>query len=49
MRQAFPHTPYNERLANRQSRTRILGPGLTDNHLDIAISLLSRLLLSPAR
>jgi hypothetical protein len=49
MRRAFSHTPYNERLANRQSRTRILGPGLTDNHLDVAISLLSRLLLRPSR
>ena len=47
MRRTFPAAPYNERLANRQSRQRILGPGLTDNHLDIAISLLSHLLLSP--
>ncbi|HEY4563498.1 MAG TPA: hypothetical protein VIJ36_10990, partial [Thermoanaerobaculia bacterium] len=44
MRQAFPEVPYNERLANRQSRARILGPGLTDNHLDVAISLLARVL-----
>ena len=41
MRQAFPHARYSERLANRQSRARILGPGLTDNHLDVAISLLA--------
>ena len=46
MRRTFPAAPYNERLANRQSRQRILGPGLTDNHLDIAVSLLSHLLLS---
>ena len=46
MRRTFPRAPYNERLANRQSRQRILGPGLTDNHLDIAVSLLSHLLLS---
>jgi hypothetical protein len=44
MRQAFPHARYSERLANRQSRARILGPGLTDNHLDVAISLLARVL-----
>jgi hypothetical protein len=48
MRQAFPQVPYNERLANRQSRSRILGPGLTDNHLDVAISLLARVLRKPA-
>jgi hypothetical protein len=46
MRQTLPQTRYNERLANRQSRQRILGPGLTDSQLDIAISLLSRRLLS---
>ena len=44
MRQAFPQVPYNERLANRQARARILGPGLTDNHIDVAISLLARVL-----
>jgi hypothetical protein len=44
MRQAFPHARYSERLANRQSRARILGPGLTDDHLDVAISLLARVL-----
>ncbi|PYQ55984.1 MAG: hypothetical protein DMF53_26940 [Acidobacteria bacterium] len=44
VRQAFPEVPYNERLANRQSRARILGPGLTDKHLDVAISLLARVL-----
>lgn len=46
MRRTLPEARYNERLANRQSRQRILGPGLTDSHLDIAISLLARLLLS---
>jgi len=44
MRQVLPAVPYSERLANRQSRARILGPGLTDNHLDVAISLLARVL-----
>ena len=44
MRRAFPQARYSERLANRQSRARILGPGLTDNHLDVAISLLARVL-----
>jgi hypothetical protein len=46
MRQAFPGARYSERLANRQSRSRILGPGLTDNHLDIAVTLLARQLLT---
>jgi hypothetical protein len=45
MRRAFPHARYSERLADRPSRSRILGPGLTDSHLDIAISLLARALL----
>jgi hypothetical protein len=45
MRQTFPDVRYSERLANRQSRSRILGPGLTDSHLDIAVSLLARQLL----
>jgi hypothetical protein len=46
MRQTFPDVRYSERLLNTQSRSRILGPGLTDNHLDIAISLLARHLLN---
>jgi hypothetical protein len=46
MRQTFPDVRYSERLLSTQSRSRILGPGLTDNHLDIAISLLARQLLS---
>jgi hypothetical protein len=49
MRRAFPQVPYSERLANRQSRSRILGPGLSDDHLDVAISLLARVLRAPAR
>jgi hypothetical protein len=48
MRETVPHATFSERLANRQSRSRILGPGLTDNHLDIAISLLARVLLGAA-
>ena len=46
MRQAFPGVRYSERLLSTQSRSRILGPGLNDNHLDIAISLLARQLRS---
>jgi hypothetical protein len=45
MRQLLPEVRYSERLANSQSRTRILGPGLKDEHLDVAISLLARVLL----
>ncbi len=46
MRQAFPGVRYSERLLSTQSRSRILGPGLNDNHLDVAISLLARQLRS---
>lgn len=52
LRQASPQSPYDERLANRQARARVLGPSLTEN-LDVAVSLLARVLrakpLSPAR
>ena len=44
LRQALPEARYDERLANSQSRARVLGPGLTENHLDIAISLIARVL-----
>lgn len=44
LRQAAPHAPYDERLTNRQARARVLGPSLTENHLDIAVSLLARVL-----
>jgi hypothetical protein len=45
MRQILPEVRFSERLANSPSRTRILGPGLKDEHLDVAISLLARVLL----
>ena len=44
LRRACVHAPYDERLTNRQARARVLGPSLTENHLDIAISLLARVL-----
>jgi hypothetical protein len=44
LRRAATHAPYDERLTNRQARARVLGPSLTENHLDIAISLLARVL-----
>lgn len=44
IRRATPHAVYDERLANRQARARVLGPSLTENHLDIAVSLLARVL-----
>jgi hypothetical protein len=47
LRQAVPHARYDERLANRAGRARILGPLLKDRHLDIAVSLLARVLRSP--
>ncbi len=45
MRQILPEVRFSERLANSPSRSRILGPGLKDEHLDVAISLLARVLL----
>jgi hypothetical protein len=47
LRQAAPHIRYDERLANRAGRARILGPLLKDRHLDIAISLLARVMRAP--
>jgi hypothetical protein len=44
LRRACAHAPYDERLTNRQARARVLGPSLTENHLDIAVSLLARVL-----
>ena len=49
LRQALPQARYDERLANSQARARVLGPGLGENHLDIAISLISRVLGSPQK
>lgn len=47
LRQALPQARYDERLANSPARARVLGPGLTENQLDIAISLLARVLGTP--
>lgn len=44
LRRALPHARYDERLTSRQGRARVLGPSLTENHLDIAVSLLARVL-----
>ncbi len=47
LRQAAPQSTYDERLANRQARARVLGPSLSESsHLDIAVSLLARVLRS---
>ena len=43
LRGALPQARYDERLANRQGRARILGPSLTEN-LDVAVTLLARVL-----
>ena len=43
LRQAAPQARYDERLANRPGRARVLGP-LKERHLDIAVSLLARVL-----
>jgi hypothetical protein len=44
LRDATPGAHYDERLANRQGRARVLGPSLTENHLDVAVTLLARVL-----
>lgn len=44
LRRSAPQALYDERLTNRQARARVLGPSLTENHLDIAVSLLARVL-----
>jgi hypothetical protein len=44
LRRLLPHARYDERLVNRLSRARVLGPSLTEDHLDIAISLVARVL-----
>jgi hypothetical protein len=46
LRRALPQARWDERLANRQGRARILGPALKEN-LDVAVTLLSRVLRSP--
>jgi hypothetical protein len=47
LRKSAPQARYDERLANRSGRARILGPLLKDRHLDVAVSLLARVLRSP--
>lgn len=44
LRRLLPHARYDERLVNRLSRARVLGPSLTEDHLDIAVSLVARVL-----
>ena len=44
LRRSLPRARYDERLMNRQARARALGPSLTENHLDVAVSLLARVL-----
>ncbi|HSG40822.1 MAG TPA: hypothetical protein VLE27_14380 [Thermoanaerobaculia bacterium] len=46
LRRLLPHARYDERLVNRLSRARVLGPSLTEDHLDIAVSLVARVLRS---
>jgi len=47
LRNTSPQAVYDERLANRQARARVLGPSLTEK-LDVAVSLLARV-LRPAK
>lgn len=44
LRGSLTRARYDDRLANSQARARLLGPGLAENHLDVAISLLARVL-----
>jgi len=46
LRQAAPYARYDERLANRAGRARIMGPMLKNRHLDVAVTLLARVLRS---
>ena len=46
LRRLLPHSRYDERLVNRLSRARVLGPSLTEDHLDIAVSLVAQVLRS---
>ncbi|HEX4963900.1 MAG TPA: hypothetical protein VF173_23950 [Thermoanaerobaculia bacterium] len=49
LRQSAPGARYDDRLSNRVGRARILGPSsLKDQHLDVAVSLLARV-LRPSR
>ena len=43
LRRSSSQAVYDERLANRQARARVLGPALTEN-LDVAVSLLAHVL-----
>jgi len=43
-RHAATQARFDDRLTNRQARARLLGPSLTENHLDVAVSLLARVL-----
>jgi hypothetical protein len=50
LREASPRAVYDERLATQQGQARLLGPSLpAASHLDVAVSLLSRALLSAPR
>lgn len=44
LREVTPRARHDGRLTSRAGRARILGPSLKDRHLDIAISLLARVL-----
>lgn len=44
LRRSLPNARWDERLGSRQGRARVLGPGLPESHLDVAISLLARVL-----
>jgi len=48
LRQASPRAVYDERLATLPGQARMLGPSLPpERHLDLAVTLLARALLSP--
>jgi hypothetical protein len=44
LRRLLPQARFDGRLTNRQARARVLGPSLTENHLDVAVTLLARVL-----
>lgn len=44
LRRSLPRARYDERLTSSHGRARVLGPGLGEGHLDVAVSLLARVL-----
>ena len=46
LRRSLDRARWDDRLTRSSARARLLGPSLTENHLDVALSLLARVLRS---